>query len=91
MLEKKKELDLGLSFSLLNKANDDPAPVRKPLTVAQAYELDRDGFVYVDLDEDSGYHGVFGSQSAFCYALFADVTEANKLAEHQNAVMRRHT
>lgn len=50
------------------------------MTRSEAYQLDRLGDFYLDIDESSDLMGVFGSESGFCYGLFSDSLDAHKLA-----------
>ena len=49
---------------------------KKEMTGAEAEKLDAKGCKYVDFDEVSGYYGIFGSESAFCYESYADEHDA---------------
>lgn len=57
------------------------------MTAATARKLDEKGTFYVDWDDVSGAHGVFGTESGFCYATFSDKDEA----EVEAARYRRKT
>lgn len=50
----------------------------------EAIQKDRNGTFYADYDPDSDCWGVFGSESGFCYHLFANSGDADEHAEHMN-------
>jgi hypothetical protein len=50
--------------------------MKRPSNAHDAEKLDK-GSKYVDFDEDTGMHGVFGTESGFCYALCMSEEEAN--------------
>ena len=47
---------------------------------SEAYQKDRKGDFYVDDCEETGGHGVFGSETGFCYGSFSDSSDAYRLA-----------
>lgn len=48
------------------------------LSKEEAVKQDRNGEFHID--DAEGFYGVFGSNSGFCYATFADKTEAEGYA-----------
>jgi len=55
------------------------------VTYEKALALDTKGSFYADLDEDSGFWGVFGTESGFCYRLVSDESAAKVEAEKLSA------
>jgi hypothetical protein len=45
----------------------------------EAYQKDRKGDFYVDDCEKTNGHGVFGSETGFCYGSFSDAKDAHRL------------
>ncbi|TFH54746.1 MAG: hypothetical protein E4G90_12145 [Gemmatimonadales bacterium] len=50
---------------------------------AEAAMLDCKGTLYVDIDGDCAVYGVFGSESAHCYATFATEEEAREWVKEE--------
>ena len=56
----------------------------KKMTGWEAAELDKNGTLYAEYDDDVAGYGVFGSESGHCYASFTDKDEAEKYAQGAN-------
>lgn len=65
--------------------NPDEFNEDEELTGKSAYQIDKNGEFYVEFDEDIGLYCVFGSETGFCYATYADDQEAQIDADRMNA------
>jgi len=52
----------------------------KKMTGWEAAELDKNGTLYAEYDDDVAGYGVFGSESGHCYATFCGLAEAQEWA-----------